>query len=363
MKAAVLVELNAPLVLWEVASFPLRPAEVRVRIDATGLCHSDLNRITGAIPGPLPSILGHEACGTVLEVGPQVVMVKPGDRVVSTPRPVCGNCWYCVNGQSNLCERAEGLWSNYGAIGPQQEPLPVMSGLGTFRDEMNVDQAMLVKVDTDLPSEELALLGCGVTTGVGAALNTAKVEPGSTVAIFGCGGVGLACVQGCYIAGASRIFAIDPVEAKRTAAREMGASDAIDPDNGNPVDQVKEATQGRGVDYAFEMVGSAATILQARASARRGGTTILVGAPRMSETVTFSAWDLHVEGRILGCSYGSAQVRRDIPRYVRFAEMGRLNLGAMISRRIKLEGLNEAFRAMRTGEVIRSVVVSEEGRK
>jgi len=213
-----------------------------------------------------------------------------------------------------------------------------MAGLGTFSDVMTTGESMLVKVETDLPPEQLALIGCGVTTGVGAALNTARVTPGSSVAVIGCGGVGQAVIQGARIAGAARIFAIDPA-------------------NGDPVGQVQAATGGRGADYAFEVIGLPETILQAYQTARRGGTVVIVGMPRFDASVTFPAISLFAdEKRTLGCMYGSAQVRRDFPKFIGLVETGRLDISSMVSRRIKLDEVNDAFRAMEAGEVIRSVI-------
>jgi S-(hydroxymethyl)glutathione dehydrogenase/alcohol dehydrogenase len=233
-----------------------------------------------------------------------------------------------------------------------------MTGLGTFADMMTVDESAVVKVDTGLPAEQLALIGCGVTTGVGAALNTARVQPGSSVAVIGCGGVGQAVIQGARIAGAARIFAIDPVELKRKAAEQLGATDLIDPGQGDPVEQVKAATAGRGADYAFEVIGLPETIVQAYNTARRGGTAVVVGMPRWDAQVTLPGFGLFFEEKkLLGCVYGSAQVRRDFPRFVDLVETGRLDLNAMVSRRLKLDEINDAFRAMQAGEVIRSVIV------
>jgi S-(hydroxymethyl)glutathione dehydrogenase/alcohol dehydrogenase len=233
-----------------------------------------------------------------------------------------------------------------------------MTGLGTFAEQMTVDESAVVKVQTDVPAEQLALIGCGVTTGVGAALNTAAVKPGSSVAVIGCGGVGQAVIQGARIAGAARIFAIDPVELKRKAAEQLGATDLIDPADGDPVEQVKAATGGRGADYAFEVIGLPETIVQAYMTARRGGTAVVVGMPRWDSQVTLPGFGLFFEEKkLLGCVYGSAQVRRDFPRFVDLVETGRLDLNAMVSRRVKLDEINDAFRAMQAGEVIRSVIV------
>ena len=248
-----------------------------MHVDASGVCHSDLSAAQGKVPMGTPLILGHEGAGTVTDVGPEVTRVKPGDRIIASFIPACGNCFWCLHEQSQLCE---GLHAGTGlpkGTRPDGSEVRAMTGLGTFADEMQIDESMCVKIETDLPSEQLALIGCGVTTGVGAALNTAQITPGSTVAIIGCGGVGQSVLQGARIAGASRIFAIDPVEMKRKTAEQLGATDLIDPADGDPVQQVRALTEGRGADYAFEVIGLPETIQQAYAMARRGGTAVVVG--------------------------------------------------------------------------------------
>jgi S-(hydroxymethyl)glutathione dehydrogenase/alcohol dehydrogenase len=358
MRAAVLGEFNQPLTIEELAEPALGPRDVRVQIDASGVCHSDLTVQRGGMPMPVPLILGHEGSGTVLETGPEVSRVQVGDRVIASFIPACGNCFFCLHEQTNLCEKSMESMRTARTSRSDGSPVFSMTGLGTFSDVMTTSEAALVKIETDLPSEQLALIGCGVTTGVGAALLTAKVQPGSTVAVIGCGGVGQSVIQGARIAGASRIFAVDPVELKRKTAEQMGATDLIDPAQGDPVQQVKEATSGRGTDYAFEVIGLSDTILQAYNTARRGGTAVVVGMPRIEDMVTFSATQLfYEEKKLLGCMYGSAQVRRDFPKLVELVETGRLDVGSMVSRRIKLDEVNDAFRAMEAGEVIRSVIV------
>ena len=358
MRAAILNMYNEPLVVEELSAPPLGPGDVRVHIDASGVCHSDVTVANGGVPMPPPIILGHEGSGTILEVGPDVSRVKVGDRVVCSFTPACGVCWFCLRDQSNLCERSNDYFLATRGLRPDGQAVYGMTGLGTFTDEMVTSESMVVKVETDLPAEQLALIGCGVTTGVGAALNTARIQPGSTVAVIGCGGVGQAVIQGARIAGASRIFAVDPVELKRKTAEQLGATDLVDPAAGDPIEQVKAATGGRGADYAFEVIGLPETILQAYNTARRGGTVVIVGMPRIEHTVTFPAIQLFADSkRILGCFYGSAQVRRDFPRFVDLVETGRLDIGSMVSRRIKLDQVNEAFAAMQAGEVIRSVIV------
>ncbi|MBA2281159.1 MAG: Zn-dependent alcohol dehydrogenase [Actinomycetota bacterium] len=357
MRAAVLNAYEQPLEIEELTSPDLGPNDVRMRIDASGVCHSDLTVQKGGVPFPPPIILGHEGAGTILEVGDAVSRVKVGDKVICSFVPACGNCWYCLHDQSNLCEMSGETMFVVRGLRADGSGVLGMTGLGTFTDEMVTHEAMVVKVETDLPAEQLALIGCGVTTGVGAALNTAKVQPGSSVAVIGCGGVGQAVIQGARIAGAGRIFAIDPVEMKRKSAEALGATDLIDPSAGDPIAQVQAATGGRGADYAFEVIGLPETILQAYGTARRGGTVVIVGMNRFDATVTFPAFGLFAdEKRTLGCMYGSAQVRRDFPRFVGLVETGRLDVGAMVSSRISLDQVNDAFRAMEAGEVIRSVI-------
>jgi S-(hydroxymethyl)glutathione dehydrogenase / alcohol dehydrogenase len=234
-----------------------------------------------------------------------------------------------------------------------------MTGLGTFAETMTCNQSSIVKIETDVPDNQLALIGCGVTTGVGAALNTAEVQPGSTVAVIGCGGVGQAVIQGARIAGASRILAIDPVEMKRKTAEQVGATDLVDTNAGDPVEQVKALTGGRGVDYAFEVIGLPETTLQAYNMIRKGGTAVMVGMTRAEAELTISTFDLFFNEKTLkGCKYGSGQVRRDFQRFADLIETGRLDTSSMVTRTIGLDDVNEGFRAMEAGEVIRSVITS-----
>jgi len=358
MRAAIFVGEGEPLSIEEVTPRPPGPKDVTVEVLASGVCHSDLSIVNGYVPLPPPSILGHEGAGVVLEVGAEVGRVRPGDRIVASFVPACGTCFYCLHDRANLCEQMWSFSAVPRATGSDGSVVTAMTGLGTFSDVMTIDERSVVKVDTDLPVEQLALIGCGVTTGVGAALNTARVEPGSTVAVVGCGGVGTAVIQGARIAGAARIIAVDPIELKRKTAEQLGATDLVDPSQGDPVAQVQALTSGRGADYAFEVIGLPETIIQAFSMARPGGTAVIVGMPRMYATVTFPAWQLFGgEKRLLGCVYGSAQVKRDFHRFIALAETGRLDLGAMVSRRISLDEVNDAFKAMEAGEVIRSVIV------
>jgi len=358
VRAAVLNAFNEPLVIEELSAPDLGPTDVRVQIDATGVCHSDLTVQNGGVPMPPPVILGHEGTGTITQVGSDVARVRVGDRVIASFVPACGNCWYCLRDQSQLCEKAGEMFLAPRGLRADGGTVFGMTGLGTFTDEMVTTESMVVKVETDLPAEQLALIGCGVTTGVGAALNTARIQPGATVAVIGCGGVGQSVIQGARIAGASRIFAVDPVAMKRETALKLGATDGIDPAAGDPIGQVQAATGGRGTDYAFEVIGLPETILQAYGTARRGGTVVIVGMPRIDATVTFPAIGLFADNKkMLGCMYGDAQVRRDFPRLVGLVETGRLDIESLVTRRIKLDEVNDAFVSMQNGEAIRSVIV------
>ena len=358
MRAAVFTAVNEPLSVEDVTPLDPGPGDVVVKVGASGVCHSDLSISRGYVGGAGPMVLGHEGTGVVESVGSAVTRVKAGDRVIASFAPSCGQCFFCLGDRANLCSGSMGVMATPRVKRADGSVATCMTGLGTFSEYMTLDQSSVVRVQTDLPDEQLALIGCAVTTGVGAALNTAQIVPGSSVAVIGCGGVGQSVIQGARIAGAGHIIAVDPVELKRKTAEQLGATDFVDPGAGDAVEAVKALTGGRGADYAFEVIGLPETIQQAYLSARRGGTVVIVGMPRVDAKVTLSAWGLfYDEKRTLGCYYGSAQVRRDFPRFVELVETGRLDIGSMVSRRIKLDEVNDAFRAMEAGEVIRSVIV------
>jgi S-(hydroxymethyl)glutathione dehydrogenase/alcohol dehydrogenase len=356
MRAAVFLERDQPLSIEDVDPIDAGPNDVIVRITASGVCHSDLSVINGTIPAG-PEILGHEGTGVVESIGADVTRVKVGDRVIGSFIPACGECWYCLHDHSNLCAETYPVMFVPRARRADGTELQGFTGLGTFAEMMTVSQHSVVKIETDLPDEQLALIGCGVTTGVGAALNTARVEPGSIVAVIGCGGVGQAVIQGARIAGAARIIAIDPVAMKRDSALKLGATDAVDPTDMDPIAAVRAMSGGRGADYAFEVIGTAGTIRQAIDTARPGGTAVMVGVPKLSSDIPIPAMSILEEKRILGCVYGSARVRRDFPRLISLVEQGKLDVGSMVSRTMHLHEVNEAMRAMQDGEVIRSVLV------
>jgi S-(hydroxymethyl)glutathione dehydrogenase / alcohol dehydrogenase len=358
MRAGVFVGVGEPLQVEELTALPPGERDVVVAVDASGVCHTDAAIMDGHLPYACPSILGHEVTGTVVEVGAGVRRVQVGDRVISAGIPVCGDCFFCIRGESHLCEETFTRATVARATRPDGTGVVPFAGLGGFADAMVVAESSLVTVRSDLPAEQLALVGCAVTTGVGAVLNTAQVVPGSTVVVVGCGGVGQCVVQGARIAGATRLIAVDPVASKRAFASAQGATHTVDPADGDPVEQVRALTGGRGADYAFEVVGRPETFRTAYDCARRGGTVVLVGMPPVDSTFSLPGMSLFLDAKQIRVSnLGSAQIRRDIPRLVELAETGRLDLGSMISRRITLDELNDAVRAMEAGEVIRSVIV------
>ncbi|HSA53995.1 MAG TPA: Zn-dependent alcohol dehydrogenase [Yinghuangia sp.] len=358
MKVAVAYEAGEPLVLEDLPTPEVGARDVLVRIAARGICQTDLTVIDGKSPLPLPIVPGHEACGVVEEVGPEVRRVKAGDRVLASVSPACGSCWWCVNGMSNHCELGGALRTRPRFTLADGRRAPAVCGCGAFAEAMVVDEASVVAVETDLPDDELALLGCGVTTGLGAALNTAAVRPGSSVAVIGCGGVGQSVVQGARISGAAVIIAVDPVAARREAALRVGATHAVDPCAADPVEQVRALTGGRGVDYGFEAVGLPELIVQAFAMTIAEGAVTVVGMPAADAVITLPALPAVFSGkRLAGSVVGGAQILRDFPRFIRLAEAGRLDLGSMVSRRIGLDAVNKGVDLLREADGIRTVIV------
>ena len=356
MRAAVLPAIGEKVEFYEdIDVVGPGPGEVRIRIHASGVCHSDLSGQNGTLPIPLPAVLGHEGAGEILAVGDGVTGLAPGDHVIVAWVPPCGVCATCLGGQPQLCmdEFIPNAVSQRFSRG--DEKLFGFAGAGTFAEEMVLPQHCAIKIASDVPYDIASLIGCGVTTGVGAAINTAKVRPGSSVAVIGCGGVGISVIQGARIAGAAEIVAIDLSPERREAAKRFGATHATDPDG---LEALKnELTAGRGFDYAFEVVGLPVTIRSAYDATRRGGMTVVVGAGAMDAMVQFSAYELFfMEKTIQGSYYGSADVRMDFDRLLRLWRAGRLDLEGMITSRIDLNEVNEAFEMMKRGEGIRSVI-------
>jgi S-(hydroxymethyl)glutathione dehydrogenase/alcohol dehydrogenase len=340
----------------DVTTIDPEPTQVRIRVRATGICHSDLSAMDGTLPALAPGIVGHEGAGEIVEVGSAVTDLAPGDHVVVTFVPPCGGCNACLRGQPHLCgvHPIKAFMEPRFKIGDQ--PLFGFAGLGTFAEELVVPSVGAIKIDNDVPFEVGALVACGVLTGVGAVINTAKVEPGATVVVIGCGGVGIATIQGARLAGASTIVAVDPIAEKHDVAKRFGATHATTPEGLQELNA--QLTGSEGFDYAFDVVGIPATIRSAYDIARRGGTVVVVGAGRGDAMVQFSAQELFLhEKRILGSFYGSANVRRDYPRLLSLWKAGRLDVEGMISRRITLAEINDGLQAMRGGgNMIRQVV-------
>lgn len=360
MRAAVLRAVGEPLDVVDLHLDEPRAGEVRVRLHAAGVCHSDLSIAEGRIASPVPVVLGHEGAGVVDAVGPGVRSVNPGDHVVISWVPMCGRCFFCLHGQPQLCTSAAytpGLMDD-GTTRLREGETPVHHGLhaATFAEYTVVREASVVRVDADIPFAAAALVGCAVTTGVGAALRTAAVRAGESVAVIGCGGVGLSVIQGCRLAGASPIIAIDPVPARLEAARRFGATEVVEAGSGAAA-EVRRLTAKLGVDVAFEVAGRAELQRQAWDMTRRGGRTILVGVPAQDGETTFPSLLLSVgEKTLKGCYYGSAYPPRDFPWLLGLYRAGRLELDSLVTQTLPLDGVNDAFEAMRHGEQLRTVL-------
>jgi S-(hydroxymethyl)glutathione dehydrogenase/alcohol dehydrogenase len=358
MKAAILHNVGDDKldVRDDVTTTAVGAGKVRIRLRATGVCHSDLSAMNGTIPVAVPAVLGHEGAGEVVEVGAGVTGLAEGDHVVVCWSPQCGACRECVTGQPQLCMAYMiNAFSDAHFQIDGTTPTFGMAGAGTFAEELILLEAGAIKIPNDVPFDVASLLGCGVMTGVGAAINAAQVEPGSSVVVFGCGGVGISVIQGARVAGAATIVAVDMVDSKLDWAKQFGATHAVKPED-LPLLQ-HELTGGAGFDYAFEVVGRSQTFKAAYDATRRGGTTVVVGVGRADDMVEFSAFDLfYNEKNLRGTYYGSANVRRDFPRLLDIWRSGQLDLEGMITRRIALEDVNDAFAALSSGEVIRQVI-------
>ena len=334
----------------------LQPAEVKVHIHATGVCHSDLSVMNGTIPQPPPCVLGHEGAGVITAVGDAVSDVKVGDHVIVAWSPPCGKCKYCTGRkQPNLCPNIQMVMGGTPHFLLDGQPVFGMAGAGTFAEELILPQQGVVPIPDDIPLEVASLVGCGVMTGVGAAVNTAKVTPGSSVVVFGCGGVGISAIQGARVAGASVIVAVDLVDAKLEDAQRFGATHGVKPDE---LQSIKDQlTGGDGFDFAFEAIGLPETMRAAYDATRRGGTACIIGVGRIEQQVSFSAFELFFnEKNLVGSYYGSADVRSDFQRMLDLWKNGKLDLEGMITRRISIDEINDAFQSMQRGEVIRQVI-------
>ncbi len=356
MKAAIFHGAKQLLTIEDVDIDEPIDHEVLVRVVGSGVCHSDLHFIDGYYDIPAPAILGHEAAGIVEAVGPQVDDLQPGDHVIACLSLFCGRCTYCLTGRTFLCQsrpiRGKGAPPR---LSWMREPVVQFANLAAYAERMLVHSNALVKVDDDLPLDRLALIGCGVTTGVGAVLNTARIEAGSVVAVFGCGGVGLSAIQGARIAGARRIIAVDVYDHKLEKARELGATDTVNGSKSDPVETIREMTNG-GVDYAFEAIGLKRAAEQCFESLASGGTATIIGMIPVGQKIELEGSVFLREKKIQGCNMGSNRFKVDMPKYIDFYRQGRLKLDEMITRTVSLDDLNDAFRAMKAGEVARQVI-------
>ncbi|RAI59311.1 Zn-dependent alcohol dehydrogenase [Roseicella frigidaeris] len=358
MKAAVLHAVNEPLTIEEVALQKPKAREVLVRTAYAGLCHSDLHFIEGLYPHPLPLVPGHEVAGVVEAVGSDVTYLQPGDHVIGCLSVFCGACQQCTSGRTVLCENTE-----VKMVPGQSRRLSWKGGevmnqflnLSAFAEQMLVHENALVKIDREVPLDRATLVGCGVITGVGAVINTARIPAGSTVAVIGCGGVGLSAVNGAALAGASRIIALDTLPEKLATAREMGATDTVLVGNDDPVEAVRALTNG-GVEYSFEALGLKKTAEQSFAMLRPGGTATIIGMVPFGQKIELHGFDFLRERRIQGSSMGSNHFRTDMPRLLTLWQQGKLKLDHLISNTLRLDEINEGFARLKTGHVVRQLI-------
>ena len=362
-KAAILEAVGQPLRIDDVTIDNPGPHEVLIRTAACGLCHSDLHFIDGAYPHPLPAIPGHEAAGIVEKVGSEVRTVKVGDAVVTCLSAFCGHCEFCVTGRMALCMGGDTRRKSGDAprITRTSDGSPVqqMLNLSAFSEMMLIHEHACVRINPDMPLDRAAVIGCAVTTGAGTIFNACKVTPGETVAVIGCGGVGLATINAAKIAGAGRIIAADPMPEKRALAMKLGATDTIDALANDAAASILEMTKG-GVDHAIEAVGRPASAALAVASLRRGGTATILGMMPLNEKVGLSAIDLLSGKKLQGAIMGMNHFPVDLPRLVDFYLRGLLDLDSIIAERIPLSQINEGFETMKKGDSARSVIVFDQ---
>jgi S-(hydroxymethyl)glutathione dehydrogenase / alcohol dehydrogenase len=358
VQAAILDAAPGELVIEDVELGAIGPHEVLVRTVAAGLCHSDLHFMQGLYPYPLPAVLGHESAGVVEAVGEQVTDLSAGDHVISCVSGFCGACRYCLSGRPFLCDKV-GL-----ARAPGAPPRITRGGalvhqffdLASFAEQLLVHEHLLVKVRPDMPLDKAALIGCGVTTGVGAVINTAAVRPGETVAVIGCGGIGLNAIQAAALVGAGRVIAIDRLASKLALAQLFGATDVVDASSTDPVLAVQELTGG-GVEHAFEAIGLKATAEQAFNMLRKGGVATVIGMVPVGQKLEIDATQLIGGKRLQGSNMGSNRFRVDMPQYVEWYLAGKLKLDELVSATMPLAQINDGFAALKEGEVARQLIL------
>ena len=359
--AAVLYDAKKPVVIEDVELLEPGPHEVQVRWAANGVCHSDLHVVTGDYPHPLPVVLGHEAAGVVEKVGPGVETVAPGDHVCSSYIPSCGKCRYCIGGQPTMCAlRDKPRWfmlDGTPRFKKGAQGLHHFLQVAGYATHSVLPEESVIPIRKDAPLDVVCLVSCGVTAGMGAALNRARVRPGSTVVVFGCGGVGLNVIQGAQLAGAGRIIAVDRLRYKLGLADEFGATDMVDASTEDPVARVKEITGGFGADYAFEAIGAPRVIETMLDCLHRGGEAYVIGISPHGSRISIDP-SLLIQERVLsGSSFGGSRQRVDLPMIVDLFMEGKIRLRELVSRRMELEEINRAFELLERGEVARSVIV------
>jgi S-(hydroxymethyl)glutathione dehydrogenase/alcohol dehydrogenase len=357
MRAAVFHEAHQPLTIENVEIEKPKRREVLLRTAFAGLCHSDLHFMEGLYPFPTPAVLGHEGAAVVEAVGEDVTYVKPGDHVITCLSVFCGECAQCTTGHTNLCENTEVKLLPGAArrLKWKGDVLHQAFNLSVFAEQMLVHEHAIVKIDPDIPLDRAALVGCGVMTGVGAVFNAAKVEPGSTVAVIGCGGIGLSAVNGAALAGASKIIAIDTNPAKLELAREMGATDTLNASNVDPVKAIRDMTGG-GVPYSFEAIGLKQTAEQSFQMLRPGGLATIIGMIPFGTKIELHGADFLRDRKIQGTSMGGNRFRVDMPRLLELWRQKRLKLDHLISGHLKLEEINEGFAKLKSGTPVRNLI-------
>lgn len=355
-KAAVLRSQEKPMSVESIWLRNVGPDDVRVRIDVTGVCHSDLSLARGVIAQELPAVLGHEACGTVVEVGPGVKDLAVGQRVVLLWLSTCGECFYCERGDGHLCVQGSRRSKDPYAVDSEGNYIYPGLTVGSFAEQTVVPRNAVLAVPDDIDSADAALLGCAVTTGVGAVKKTAEVEPNSSVIVLGLGGVGMSAIQGARLAGASLIIAVDRNPAKAEQAKEAGAHYFLVADE-EVKSTVRSLTEKRGVDYAFDCVGSASTIREAWALTRRGGSSYVVGVGKKDDMVSFSALELfHFARSLTGCVAGSIDAKRDLPEFYDWLRAKKLDLKLLVTGQGRLDDIESAFDRMAKGDGLRTLI-------
>jgi len=362
MRAAVLYSVNEPFQVEEVELARPGQGEVRVQLKASGVCHSDLSIQRGVLPMPPPRIIGHEGAGVVKEVGSGVTSVAPGDHVILSWMYPCGHCSECGRGRPAHCAQALGVVFGGGALDGgtrfkvRGQDMP--HWVGSFAEETVVPEVACIKIRDDAPLDKACLVGCGVMTGVGAVWNTAKVQPGETVAVFGAGGVGLNAIQAAAIAGAEKIVAVDLLASKLELAREFGATHTVDASKSDPEGEIRGLTNGRGVDWAFEVIGAPKVIATAFSCLARGGNVVVVGVPPFGSEVTLPGFAFPMEEKgVIGSYYGTPRFHYDMPRIIDMYMAGRLKLDQLVTKTFPLADINQALDALDKGAVARGVIV------